>query len=258
MSEILNFLYSLEKPLILREIAESADSLLTSIPPTLMNIQLRKLALSALSMALPVLGMNAATVAYYNFDSTFASSDSEPNSIASDVTSGGGFSPSTPVFSNTAVSGQSLAPQGIIGQNETEAINGDYYLEFTVTPDSGFELDLSNLSVYLQRSSDGSASDWFVRSSLDGYSSNIDSVQPTQDFELYDIDLSAAAYQNITSGVTFRLYAYGGNPSGSSASLRHDNLSLSGEVTSIPEPAAIGFFIGGMALALAGLKRRRK
>ncbi|MBX7181685.1 MAG: choice-of-anchor D domain-containing protein [Bacteroidia bacterium] len=77
------------------------------------------------------------------------------------------------------------------------------YFEFTLTPVSGYEIDFTSFT-YTGQVSSGSST-VALRSSLDGYSSNIGSASTTG----ATISLSGSAYQNITSAITFRYYAYG-------------------------------------------------
>ncbi|WP_346881926.1 T9SS type A sorting domain-containing protein [uncultured Algibacter sp.] len=114
---------------------------------------------------------------------------------------------------NISVSGIGRGP-GIGGNNagnrynanswNTPALDPTAYFEFTITPDSGFEIDFTSFEYTSQRSN-ASISNFAFRSSVDGFTSDIG----TPTFNGTTIDLSAAAYQNITSAITFRFYAWG-------------------------------------------------
>ena len=72
------------------------------------------------------------------------------------------------------------------------------------------------------------------------------------------IDLTSAAFQELTS-IEFRIYFDDRlNNSSSASDVFIDNLILSGSVSSIPEPSTYGLALGGLALAIAALRRRRK
>ncbi|WP_269526323.1 PEP-CTERM sorting domain-containing protein [Coraliomargarita parva] len=218
----------------------------------------QKIILCALALTASAVATHADTIAFYGFENVFTSSDSEANTIASAVTWGGGLNPATPVFSGTSFGGsRSLAPQDLTESSAADAVTAGDYLEFTIELGTDVELSLTELTVALQRSNDpGSASDWFVRTSLDGFIADVGSVNPTTTFAEYSIDLSDAAFQNISSDLTFRLYAYGG--ASSSSSLRHDNLTLLGTVSAIPEPAMTGLLMmGASALCVLAIRRRR-
>ncbi|MCF6131733.1 choice-of-anchor D domain-containing protein [Flavobacterium wongokense] len=85
----------------------------------------------------------------------------------------------------------------------TGAIDLTDYYEFTLTPNGGYEINFVSF-VYTSTLSSGSPNFAF-RSSVDGYASNIGT--PTAAGTT--ISLSAAAYQNVTSAITFRIYVYG-------------------------------------------------
>lgn len=113
---------------------------------------------------------------------------------------------------------------GVTGENATDRYNGSSwntnsidlsaYYEFTLTPAASCEIDLVSF-VYTSQRSDASISGFAFRSSLDGYTSNIGAP----DFDGTTISLSAAAYQNITSSITFRFYAWDASAVGNTFSI---------------------------------------
>jgi len=52
------------------------------------------------------------------------------------------------------------------------AVSGDDYMEFTITPNGGFQFDVSSIFIQLQRSSTGPSA-IALRSSVDGYTANL-------------------------------------------------------------------------------------
>jgi hypothetical protein len=78
------------------------------------------------------------------------------------------------------------------------------YFEFTITPDSGYEIDFDSFEFTCEKTHIWLDS-FAVRSSVDGYTSNIGT--PTVGSNT--IDLSSASYQNISGAITFRIYAWG-------------------------------------------------
>jgi hypothetical protein len=103
--------------------------------------------------------------------------------------------------------------------------NADYF-EFTLTPNSGFEIDISNF-VYTGQVSSGTPS-FAYRASLDNYISNIGT--PSEGGTT--IDLAANIYQNITSAITFRFYAF--NLAASTTTYSINDFIFNGLVNCIP------------------------
>ena len=85
----------------------------------------------------------------------------------------------------------------------TSTLDLNDYFEFTLTPNSGYAINLVSF-VYTSQISSGTANHVF-RSSLDGFTSNIGTPTTTGT----TISLAAANYQAINSSITFRFYSYG-------------------------------------------------
>ncbi len=107
----------------------------------------------------------------------------------------------------------------------TTTIDQTAYFEFTLTPNSGYEIDFTSFIYTGQRSATG-PSNFAFRSSLDGFASNIGSPTATG----ATINLSALVYQNITSAITFRFYAWNTTNSGGTFSI--NDFTFNGTVTS--------------------------
>jgi hypothetical protein len=86
----------------------------------------------------------------------------------------------------------------------TPAIDLTAYVEFTITPSSGYRLNLSSF-VYTGAASGTGASSFAFRSSIDNFVANIG----TPNSSGTTIALSNSIYQGITTPVTFRLYGWG-------------------------------------------------
>jgi hypothetical protein len=138
------------------------------------------------------------------------------------------------------------------------SVSGDRYFEFTVTPDHGYQLDLTGLSFDVARGGDSTPRGWALRSSLDGFAANIGTdtiptVQPS--FTSAAVSLGAAPYQDLTDGITFRVYGY--MPTESTyIGLYFDNVNLQGNVSLVPEPGAYAAVAAAGLLAWAGWRRR--
>jgi hypothetical protein len=227
-----------------------------------MNPSTKTTTLAALAgLALTAGSASAAVIAQYDFTgAAVTSSDSEPNSTAQDFAATGadlGFS----VSGNNAFA----RSQALAGTDEAAAIANVAYMSFTVSTTAGNKLDLTSLTyTSIHNATNAGAPDtnatmnFFVRSSIDSYAATVGSVfSETWDSTTPNrtIDLSGAAFQNLTSPVTFRLYVYESVELDTNQGARWDDVVLNGNVNAIPEPSAIALLgLGGLAL----LRRRRK
>ncbi|MGL2999900.1 T9SS sorting signal type C domain-containing protein [Flavobacterium sp. RSSB_23] len=90
------------------------------------------------------------------------------------------------------------------GWNTSNGIDLNDYFEFTLTPNAGYEIDLTSFVYTSTVSATNQPTRFAFRSSIDGFATNIVTPSATGT----TINLSGAAYQNITSAITFRIYAY--------------------------------------------------
>ncbi|MBI3133180.1 MAG: hypothetical protein HYZ14_00750 [Bacteroidetes bacterium] len=114
----------------------------------------------------------------------------------------------------------------------TGAIDLNAYFQFTLTPNSGCEIDFTSF-VYTGQLSTGTMSFAF-RSSVDGFTADIGTPVTAGT----TISLAGAAYQNITTAITFRLYGWGSAASGTTYSI--NDFTFNGTVTcgGCPGPVA--------------------
>jgi C1A family cysteine protease len=131
------------------------------------------------------------------------------------------------------------------------AIANNDYMTFTVTPDSGVQMDLTRFTFRtFAKTMDNAAERWALFSSVDGFTdgTQITNGQTTVVATYVDniIDLPAASFQGLTTAVTFRLYIYGGNGSWSAAT-QFDKVVVTGSVTAeeAEEPVVIASIFGG-------------
>lgn len=127
------------------------------------------------------------------------------------------------VHSDITVSGIGRGA-GITGTNANNRYNANSwntgsidltaYFEFTLTPNSGCQINFVSF-VYTGQTSGTGPTSFAFRSSVDGYVNNIGSPSATGT----TINLSGTDYQNITSSVTFRLYGWGASGSGGTFSV---------------------------------------
>ena len=116
------------------------------------------------------------------------------------------------------------------GWNTTGTIDLTEYHQFTITPNTGYTLTLTSFSFFNQNTN---TMNWFVRSSVDNFNTNIGSgtssaTAATPSFAL------PGSYINL-GATTFRIYITGAD--NATDVLRIDNVSLSGSVVCTP-PAA--------------------
>lgn len=90
----------------------------------------------------------------------------------------------------------------------TPAVDNTAYFEFTITPNPGYQIDYGTLEYNLGFSGGPNNAPAVVRSNLGDYITNIPQSRASFATPVI-VDLSAAAYQNVTSSVTFRIYPFG-------------------------------------------------
>ncbi|MBE2181718.1 MAG: autotransporter-associated beta strand repeat-containing protein [Chthoniobacterales bacterium] len=177
-----------------------------------------------------------------------------------------------PNTNNPYISGQTVATNitvsgigrgtGINGSNandrynangwDTGSIDLNAYFTFTLTPDSGYEIDFNTFFYTLQRSATGPQS-IVLRSSLDSFSANLWSTNYTAvtSTHSFTVDLSGASFQNITNGIEFRIYGWGATGSGGTMSV--NDFAFTGTVNSSgPPPSGTDYFWTGNGTTLGG------
>jgi hypothetical protein len=87
------------------------------------------------------------------------------------------------------------------------AVSGNDYMEFTITPNLGFQFSVSSIYVQLQRSATGPSA-LALRSSVDGYATNLDAVYTIVDNTSTQNFTFTFAQANSSIAVTYRVYMY--------------------------------------------------
>lgn len=160
-------------------------------------------------------------------------------------------------------------------------LNASDYFEFTITPGAGFQFSLTSLDFSAGRTTTGPRQ-FAIRSSADGFASNLaasvsaanESVVATNVVQFTDntatalysgnaITLSGASFTDVTSSLTFRIYAF--NAESSAGVFRIDDFAINGTVSALTSPTGssgipdsgvgTGFF--GVVLALLTAVARR-
>jgi hypothetical protein len=121
--------------------------------------------------------------------------------------------------------------------NQTEAIANNDYFSFTLTPTIGNSLTLTNLELsarYYIVNSLGIEASIFVRSSLDGFASDVGS-NSFSFLNLYtemSIPLGAS-FTQVPSNITFRVYVFDDTDAGTDG-FRIDDIFVRGRIDSLP------------------------
>jgi hypothetical protein len=138
------------------------------------------------------------------------------------------------------------------------SVRANVYFTFTVSPNTGYELDLSSLTFNVAQGG-GTAlqRDYDIRSSVDGFATSltgivpIPTVRPT--FTLVSINLATAPFQDLTSPLTFQFRFF---TLGVSQNVDFDDITLNGTVvaTAVPEASTLPV----LAIVGAWMCRRRR
>lgn len=246
--------------------------------------------LVAAVLIVPAASSSAAVIAGYNFGNTTATPTRSPNATAANVAATDVTGGSQIIFINqnssiyTSFPFRAAAKNNAAGTDNglggvtgtpTGAIDrSQYYVEYTVTAASGYELDLSSASFGgSQGGGNVGERTYGIHTSVDGLgltttsditsggyvattngTNTFSTVRPATGsiaMPTYTADLSAAKYQDLSS-FTFRLYFATPN---NGQNIDVDNFILNGTVSAVaPEPTTIAALAG---VALVGLRRRR-
>ena len=178
-------------------------------------------------------GLDAPGAPYF-----FSATTSEVGRVSTQLTLGDGVSPST---------AQNQYGFKIAGSTQTNslagAIEGNHYLQFSLTVDGGYELNLESIEINGEASGTG-CSNVVLTTSIDGFTAGqeVASVFPANKTGGFDtdssgfgvpIDLSATKYQNLTGTVVFRLYGWNSTSGSGSTYIRNlsgDDLVVNGTV----------------------------
>lgn len=111
------------------------------------------------------------------------------------------------------------------------SVNADEYFTFTLTPGTGYKINFTGFEFTLQRSTTGPTT-FVVKSSLDNYTATIETATPSGITAFAKtVSLSGAAFQNITSAITFRVYGY--NASGATGTASINDFTFNGVMNSL-------------------------
>lgn len=172
-------------------------------------------------------GVSAQTAASWGFNNSLAGSPG--SNISAPAASLGSSIVSNAFNSGTEFYGQDGWPTGTIDNNA--------YLQFTVSTSTGYTLVLNSVSMTIRRSNTGTPmgagpNNWTLRSSLDGYTTDLATNSMTYNYATFNVSLPAV-FQNLTGSVSFRLYGFNTTiNSGGNSRFVYDNISIAGHAFS--------------------------
>ena len=192
-----------------------------------------------------------------------SSSDIPSNLIASAVTQNNNngnttmLSTSAPSSGYIGASGQYNAVASAVAGSLS--LLSSTFFEFTLTPSTGYLVDLTEISFGTRSTSTGAAN-VEVYTSSDNFTTNIlsKSVLTTGTWELATSGTLSSISGTSISPLVVRIYGFGGTGSTSTGNWRIDDISTSVFVTAVPEPSTYAAILGGVALVGVMVMRRRK
>ncbi|MCF8374234.1 MAG: lamin tail domain-containing protein [Bacteroidales bacterium] len=127
------------------------------------------------------------------------------------------------------------------------AVAGDDYMEFTITPNSGCQFNVSSIYIQLERSSTG-PSGIALRSSIDSYSSNLDIEYSIADVTSSQNFTFTFSQVNSGSAVTYRIYMWAESTAGSGGigDAAGNDIVVNGEII-LAEPTNHPSFLSAFA-----------
>lgn len=208
-------------------------------------------ALTGADASAAVITMNPITGAKPNTSNPYTtgmSSDYASLLTATGIGRGAGI---TGVNMNDTYSANGFATGGTLN-----TANNDYFT-FTITANPGYQIDFSDFTFNGLRLVNGPSS-LALRSSLDGYASNIGTVVATStSATTHTVDLSGTDFLDVTD-VTFRLYGYNATNNFGQGQYSVNSYEFNGTVEAVPEPQSLALVGVGSLLMFGYLRRTRK
>lgn len=136
------------------------------------------------------------------------------------------------------------------------AVTGNNYMEFTITPNSGYQFSVSSIVIQFQRSATGNT-ELALRSSVDSYNSNLDAIKSVTDNTSTQTFTFTFAQANSSSAVTYRLYSYAEATGGSGGigDAAGNDIVVNGTVSSASSPAEITLANNGTQITAADVNQ---
>jgi hypothetical protein len=194
-----------------------------------------------------------------NGQSIFSNPITDANpSTANPFTAGQTFDP------NITVSGVGRGPgvNANAGSNRYNAsawsfpsFDANDYFTFTLTPNTGYAIDFTNLAGMWQRSSTGPNS-YALRSSLDNFAADLatGAITGSGSAVSYDLSLASSSLDAVTSAIEFRLYGWAGT--GASGTFSFNDFTFNGTVNPVvsatPTTYSLAASITGPSTVIVG------
>jgi hypothetical protein len=163
-------------------------------------------------------------------------------------------------------SGGSLGFSSLTVATLNDAITGNVYQSFTLTPSAGYQLNISGVTFNADASNTSSTFNFDLLSSVTGFTSS-DSLGTVSVINgaaaSTTIDTSAVTgLQGVTSSFEFRIYASRSAGSGTAAYYADDGVNsglfaINGSVTAVPEPTTWALIGLGTAFVLWRIRRKK-
>lgn len=166
--------------------------------------------LTVLSVASPINSLSQILTFEFNglagSELTASSNSNDPNLGASTISRGSGLTASG--------NGNRFNATNWATTSIANAVSGNDYMEFTITPNAGYGFAVTSIAVNFQRSSTGTR-ELALRSSVDGYSSNIGTNFTITDNTSVQTHTFTVAQSTSSSAVTYRFYGWAESTGGS-------------------------------------------
>lgn len=199
----------------------------------------------------------AAVLVEYNFGTA------APQTVAADVTASNATANNLAVFNPSFTSASYAlgatnpflqAAPNFTGQGDPAgAYSRNEYWSVTLTPNTGYFLDLDSLDFLVFRGGASGTRGFAVYSSLDAYAQPllvVNNEAGTRAAPRAESISLSGGFDYVTAPLTFRFYIHSFN---NATSVEFDNVRFSGSVALIPEPASMGLLL---IPAIALLRRR--
>jgi len=146
------------------------------------------------------------------------------------------------------------------GSTFAEALAGNDFIQFIVSPNAGFRFDATSLVFSWERSGTGPSS-LTLRSSFDSFVSDIGSIAVLSASLTTGNSLNISGVSNVSSATTFRLYGFGGTSAAGTGGFdtvsSTTNVVFNGSVSAVPEPTSIALVCLAGCSSLSFANRRR-
>jgi len=217
-------------------------------------------------LSLTAAAVLAQDMVVYSFtDGTGAATINSPNITAGNFTAGQpGVTSSTGQFAITTTSASNNSGAsgtfnaGISATPGSLNISTSSFFEFTLTPTTGFHLDVTSFQLGSRSTGTGPIT-LSLRSNLDGFGSDLASFTVTNTSAWAQSGPVALSFIGPDDqAVTFRVYGSGGSNTSSAINWRVDDVKMNvAAIPNVPEPATVALLVSGLGL-LVGVQRFRR